>query len=109
MGKDVEDGKLCAVLSYLLVGVIWYFADDRMKKNNFAKFHAKQGLVFFISAIIVGVANGFLAWIPVLGWFAIAVLQVTLLVLFIIGLVNSVNGRKKALPIIGDFAKKFTF
>lgn len=107
--KTVEDGKLCAILAYLLVGIIWYFADDKMKKNKFAKFHVKQGLVFFIAAIIVGIVDGFLVWIPIIGWLAITILHITLLVLFIVGLVNSANGKKKPLPIIGSYAKKFTF
>lgn len=109
MAKDVEEGKLCAVLAYLLIGIIWYFADDKMKKNEFAKFHVKQGLIFFIAAIMIGLIDSILVWIPVLGWLVIWILHVIMVILLIIGIINSVNGKKKKLPIIGDYAKKFIF
>jgi len=29
--KDIADGKICAILAYLLIGIIWYFVDEKMK------------------------------------------------------------------------------
>ena len=55
---SVENEKVCAILSYLLIGIIWYFADEKMKKSNFAKFHVKQGIVLFIAGIIVSIVYG---------------------------------------------------
>ena len=37
MNKEIEQGKGCAALGYILVGIIWYFADEQMKKNNYVK------------------------------------------------------------------------
>ena len=55
-GSSVDEGKACAALSYLIVGIIWYFVDDEMKKNGFAKYHAKQGLVYLIASVIYSIA-----------------------------------------------------
>lgn len=106
MAKD-DDGKLCAFLAYLLVGIIWYFADEKMKKNKFANFHVKQGMILLFTSILINVIGGL---IPIIGWFIIwPVGGVLVLVLWILGIVNVANGKQKKLPIIGGFAKKLTF
>jgi len=105
----VEEGKLCAILAYLLVGIIWYFVDENMKKNEFAKFHAKQGLVLLIVSIAVSIANTFLWIIPIIGWLVITVLNIAIFILWILGIINAANGKQKELPVIGHFGKKFTF
>jgi uncharacterized membrane protein len=122
MAKDVEDGKVCAILSYLLVGIIWYFADDKMRKNNFAKFHAKQGLVLLIVSIILSIAVSILSaiftpllfmggglgivWLISLIWYAVSIV---LFVLWLIGIIAAATGKEKALPVIGGFAKSLNF
>lgn len=80
-----------------------------MKKSSFVKFHVKQGLVLLITAVIFSFFYGVLVFIPILGWLIICVLQLFVLVLFIIGIVNALNGKENTLPIIGGLAKKFTF
>ena len=118
---ELEQGKVCAILSYLLVGIIWYFADEKMKKNSYVKFHAKQGLVLLIFSIAIWIVERILfsmffnpfswgAWgaIGLLGtifW----IVGLAELVLVIIGIVNAANGNQKPLPIIGGFASKLNF
>jgi uncharacterized membrane protein len=105
--SDVEEGKACAALSYILIGIIWYLVDEKMKKNEFAKFHVKQGLVLLITSIIINVVGSI---VPILGWFIILPLgSLLVLVLWILGIINSLSGNMKELPLIGQFAKKFTF
>jgi uncharacterized membrane protein len=122
MAKDVEEGKVCAILSYLLVGIIWYFADDKMRKNNFAKFHAKQGLILLIVSIILSIVVSIFSaiftpllfmggglgifWIISLIWYAVSLV---LFVLWLIGIIAAATGKEKALPIIGGFAKSLKF
>jgi uncharacterized membrane protein len=102
-----DNTKLCAFLAYLLVGIIWYFADEKMKKNDFVKFHVKQGLVLLITSIIINIIGSI---VPVVGWFVILPLgALFVLVLWIIGIINALNGKMNPLPIIGGLAKKFTF
>lgn len=105
--KKEDNGKLCAILSYLLVGIIWYFADDQMKNKELAKFHVKQSLVLIIISIALQVVGTIL---PVIGWFIILPLASLFTFIWaIIGIVFAVNGEQKELPIIGGYAKKFNF
>jgi len=102
---SMGEGKVCAILAYLLVGIIWYFADEKMKANEFVKFHVKQALILIIFSIVGSMALGMtiiLAWL-------IPLYQVAIFVILIIGIINANNGDKKELPIIGKFAKLLKF
>ncbi len=121
MGKD-ENSKICAVLAYIfLIGVIWYFADEKMKKSAFAKFHVKQGLFLFIVgislAVLFSIVSTVLVFIPIIGWILGALLvpvglvvNIGLLVLWVFGLINAASEKKEPVPLIGKFAEDiFTF
>ena len=109
-----DDSKICAVLSYLLIGIIWYFADEKMKKSSFARFHAKQGLVLLIACIIYSVVISAI-FLPLvfmsLGmlWPLMQLLNLIPWIFIILGIINALNGKEKELPLIGKFAEKFDF
>ena len=103
--KETEEGKVCAILSYLLIGIIWCFADENMKKNAFAKFHAKQGLVLLISFVAVTVISFIIGWIPWVGKVIVYLIWLCLLVLWLIGIINAATGKESPLPIIGSYAE----
>jgi uncharacterized membrane protein len=105
MAKKQDNSKLVAILSYILIGIIWYFADETIKKNKFTKFHVKQALVLLIISLIIGVVGSI---IPLIGWMIILPIgQLFILILLIIGLINSINGKEKELPIIGGLADQW--
>jgi len=101
-----EKSKICAILSYLLVGIIWYFVDENMKKDKFVKYHVKQGLVLLIVWVIGDIVFSI---IPVIGWILFPIFSLAMIVLMVLGIINAANGQEKELPIIGQFASKFTF
>ncbi|MGM5487632.1 MAG: DUF4870 domain-containing protein [Nanobdellota archaeon] len=101
-----EKSKLCGILAYILVGIIWYFVDEKVQKDQFAKFHVKQALMLLIVGIIASFAASILAFIPILGWLIIFVVQVALFVIWLMGLIGAIQGEKKKLPIIGEYAEK---
>jgi uncharacterized membrane protein len=117
--NQIENEKACAVLSYILIGLIWYLADDKMKKSNFAKYHVKQGLVLLIASIVYSILLGIIFSIilfPIImtgagvGLVAIfSLLYYVPLIWTIIGIINAVNDKEKELPIIGKYAEKFSF
>ena len=120
--KDKENGKLCAILTWFLplVGLIWYFADDKMRKNKFAGFHLKQVLVLVIVSLVINIGalivGGILAFIPILGWIVgillwilVSIVNVAIFVFWVMGLISAFQGKEKELPLIGKFGKKFTF
>lgn len=108
-----DNSKICAALSYILIGIIWYFVDEKMKKNSFAKFHAKQGLVLLILSIIYAVALNVVTTILIMSLIGIILLPIIFLLSYIplvftiIGIINAVNNRTKELPIIGKYANKW--
>lgn len=107
VNKNVEDAKAFGIIGYIipLVGIIWYFVDEKMKNNSFANFHAKQMLVL----LIVGVIAGFVNVIPILGQLVASVLWILGIVWMIMGIMAVVNGEQKELFLIGQFAKNFNF
>ena len=116
-GPKGDDGMVCAILAYFLVGIIWYFADENMKKSSLAKFHTKQALVLLIVDIVLMIAasilGAILVFIPFVGWAIMSliwtVLSLGLFVLWLFGIIYAATKKEKAIPIIGQFAKKFTF
>ncbi|MBT4936200.1 hypothetical protein HOL21_00995 [Candidatus Woesearchaeota archaeon] len=101
--KDVEEGKVFAFLGIFLTIIGFFIVLLAKKDNKYAMFYAKQGLVLFIAYVIVAV----LGMIPFIGWFIIwPVGYLLLLIFWIIGIVYSLSGEEKDIPIIGGFAKK---
>ena len=104
--KDVEDGKLMAILSYIgILALIPYFAE---KDNKFVVYHAKQGLNLLIIELIVSVGLSILASLFFWGLYLIIKLAnfafgIFVLVLSIMGIVDVCNGRAKELPVINKF------
>lgn len=103
--KDIEDGKLMGVLSYIgILSLIPYFTE---KNNKFVMYHAKQGVNLFLLEIICSVAIsviGPLLWL--LFWLVglvSAAVGLASLALSIIGIVNVCNGETKELPYINKF------
>lgn len=117
--SDENEGKGVSILLYILpvIGIIWYFVDQNMRKNKFATYHAKQSITLIVSififcfvyGIIYFILSFLLAFIPILGWILIILLALPFfmpLIWIIIGLINVLKGEEKPLPIIGHFAVK---
>ena len=127
--KDSGEIKACAILSYILIGIIWFFVDNKMRKNKLCKFHAQQGAVFLIFYFIWGIAvsmvlslfKGLFALIhysgSILGLSLFGTIIILIgfvawaipLTLLIMGMVNAANEKNKKLPVIGKYGKKFKF
>lgn len=115
--KEVADGKVLAILSY----IIWIVALVVLiiRNNSFALYHAKQAMTLFLAwlvlfiplmilNVIIGVAlasvtRGVGACIMPIVMFGAGI---GMLVLIILGIVNAANGVCKPLPVVGPFADK---
>jgi len=102
--QSAEEGKSLAWLSYfglLLLIPLLVKAD-----NSFCKHHAKQGLVMLLFWIGLSI----IAVIPILGQIIWVLGAITLFVLSIIGIVNSVQEKYWKAPLgIYDLSQKFNF
>ncbi|MBA5792845.1 DUF4870 domain-containing protein [Flavobacterium sp. xlx-214] len=105
------DNKTVSIVSYItIIGWVIAYLVGKDNLDAFAKYHLRQSFGLGISALIVGFIIGIVVFIlPVLGlitW----VINVFFFVLFIVGIINAVNGQMKPLPIIGKmFEDKFSF
>ena len=92
---DIEKNKVMGLLAYILCFIPLLAAKD----SPFARYHANQGLVLFLAAILSSV----ILIIPILGWIIAPILSIVITVLAVIGIINALNGKAKELPIIGKF------
>ncbi|HOX30173.1 MAG TPA: hypothetical protein P5080_02970 [Candidatus Paceibacterota bacterium] len=92
-----------ALISYLgILCLVPYLAQE---KDEFVRFHAKQGLVLFIGEV----ASWMLLAIPFLGFLATNMLSLVWIVFSVLGIVNVIGNKKEKLPVIGDLADKIKF
>ena len=98
---DIQKNKTMAMLAYLIF-FLPLLTDA--KDSPFAKYHANQGLLLLITAIVLNIITYILGFIPILGWIVQVVVSLAILALFIMGLINANNGKKEPLPVIGTLA-----
>lgn len=99
-----ERNNTLAIISYL--GIFCLVPLLLKEKNDFVKFHAKQGLVLFIGEFISWILFGVIFYfLRVLG----DLVLVFWLILSIIGIVNALNKEKKEIPLVGKIAANFKF
>lgn len=103
-----DDSKLFAFLAVLLSVVGFIIAYATKKDDKYVMYYAKQSFVLFITWIILWVISMVLGIIPFLGMI-LWLLYVGLVVLWVIGLIYSLSGEMKEIPIVGSFAKHFNF
>lgn len=104
-----DPGKTVAIISYItiigfIIAVVMH--NDKNNKSELGAFHIRQALGIFITGFSLMILSLIFAFIPVLGWMIVVLIQISyigLFVFWILGLISAVNAEKKALPIIGDF------
>lgn len=98
--KEIQDGKIFAVIGYL--GILCIVPLLLKKENKFALFHGKQGLVLFLAEIALGI----ISIIPFLGWFIGLIGVIGLGILALLGIVQALMGNYWKMPVLGDMAEK---
>ncbi len=101
MAKD-STSKVFAFLGIFLGLIGFVLVLLARRSDKYAMYYAKQSLVLSLAAIIVqfGLA------ITVVGAFLIPILWILIVILWVLGLVYSVSGKMKPIPIVGRFAEK---
>lgn len=90
----MENNKLMGILSY--IGILVLIPIFAAKDDPFVRYHANQGLVNFIVALVAGVLTA----IPIVGIVA-GLVGIVCFVFAILGIINVVNGKMQPLPLIG--------
>jgi uncharacterized membrane protein len=92
---DIEKNKGLAIVAYIIFFIPLLAAKD----SRFAMYHANQGLLLLLTALILNLISGL---IPIIGWFIIMPLgNLFVFILFIIGIINAAGGKARPLPLIG--------
>jgi uncharacterized membrane protein len=94
-GKKVGNKNVLAALSYLWALCLIPLLGS---KDEFVKFHARQGFVLFVIEVVLAI----LMWIPVIGW----LLGLIVGIVAIIGFIKALNGEKWEIPYIYNLSKK---
>lgn len=102
-----HSGDKSQKITMAIIAYIIFFVPllTEYKNDPFVKFHVKQGLVLLIAWVV----GSFVSMFPILGWILFPFIMLALFILMVVGIINASNGKEKELPIIGHFAKSFTF
>lgn len=93
---DVQKNKVIAALAYLVFFLPLIAAPD----SRFGRFHANQGLLLLILSIA---GNIVLRIIPFLSSILMPLFSLFCFILCIMGLANTLNGKARELPLIGQY------
>jgi uncharacterized membrane protein len=110
--------RLSAFVAYLLPIIGWVYVFLFRSEDRFARFHAKQAVMLLAAAIAAPAVWAVAAWlvtrVPILGpmtaagTFALVVAaHLVLLVAWFTGMVHTLQGHVKLLPIVGRWAVRY--
>ncbi|WP_400075262.1 DUF4870 domain-containing protein [Winogradskyella sp. R77965] len=93
-----SEGKTIAIIAYItIIGLIIAFVMNSEKKNPFANYHIRQSLGLGLTSFALMLIN----IIPILGWIISFVGFLIILYMWVMGLINALNGKEQPLPILG--------
>ena len=101
---DIEQNKVFAVLAY--IGILFLVPLLAAPRSRFARYHTNQGIVLFLSVLIIGFGMGVVAAIPIVNFMMIPawfILPAGMFAFMIIGIIHAASGEYKPLPWIGHF------
>ena len=96
-----EDSKGFAFLGIFLTVIGFVIVLLTHKKDKYAMYYAKQGLIIFFGFLVAGAVSAILGWIPIVGW-----IVSTASWIFMMGLIYSLSGEEKEIWLVGELAKK---
>lgn len=105
---DAQENKYLCILSYF--GILFLIPFLMKQTSEYVKFHSNQGLLLFILniglTIVSSIAGTILGFIPYIGVILSGLIGLAFsivgLVLMIMGIINTANGKMKELPVIGS-------
>lgn len=102
MNQSVEEGKMAAITSYIMIiGVFIAMSMNSEKRNAFASFHIRQSLGLSLTFVSLGllVSNFDSLMISSAMWLSISVL-------WTFGIYSAIVGQTKPVPFLGNLFQK---
>lgn len=104
---DIGETKVLAAIGY--ISILCLVPLLLARESKYAQYHAKQGLVLFVVELVVMFVSMIFGWIPVIGWLAVFVMYISVLILAIVGIIKALQGEMWEMPLIGKYAKTLKF
>ena len=107
--KDIKekDHTLTAILSYIgILVLIPLLAIDIKRRDDFIRFHLKQGIVLAVLEIGIVITSSILSVIPIIRNIIDAISGVVMIVIFILAIIAIIKALEKKeweMPIICDY------
>jgi len=100
-----EDEKLWGLIAWILSIIGAILALVLKPGYRYAKYWAYLSLSFFIIIIVASIINGILMLIPFIGWILAGLISLAIIILWIIGIIKSLQLTWWKPPVIYDIAK----
>ncbi len=104
--KQKENNTIAIVTYMTIIGWIIALVMNGDKKSELGAFHIRESLGIMLTGFVVMILSFILSFIPYLGQLITVVLWLAIMAMWIMGLINAINGEKKTLPVIADFFQK---
>lgn len=121
-GKATDRERVLGAISY--IGPLFVVSYLMAENSKFVKFHANQGLVFFLAALVVKIVLGTIvvaAFVPAMvsqrygmgmmyGFGGVGtvvnIVMLAIVILAVFAIVKAAQGEQWEMPVIGKWAKK---
>lgn len=103
---DAESNKVFGILAY--INLLFLIPLLAAKDSAYARFHANQGMVLFLTGLALNAAStilGGVLGVMQLGWVAGLVgslVNLVMIAYMVFGIVGAAQGKAKELPLIGQ-------
>ena len=104
--KPKEDNTIAIIAYMTIIGWVIALVMNGDKKSELGAFHIRESLGVMLAGFGIMIVAFIFAFIPFLGSLITVILWLAIMAMWIMGLINAINGEKKTLPVIGDFFQK---
>jgi uncharacterized membrane protein len=97
--KNETTDKTMGIVAYLTVfGLIAAMVMNKEPKNSFTSYHIRQSL----GLCVTGIGLFVIGLIPFIGWLISIIGTIFIVILWLLGFINALNGNEKPVPVMGE-------
>lgn len=106
--RSPDNPRTAAVVCYItFIGwLISYFALYKNARNPITAYHLRQTLLLHILTFIMNIISAYVFWYQYAAKIILVALGIGMFILWLLGLIDALNGRQKPVPLLGKAAQK---